>query len=295
MAENTIDFTLHYNLRNKEEHFLDAIVYNECQKQIISSLYQISKVLDLDIDEFNVLVSPAEEGSFVDRLKVVSNNHIVQAALTTLMTLWLNSYFNANIDVSNEAKNNIEAAIQIKQSNLTAEEVMILVQDNPKLQEFCSKYFKSAATNSMITGVDVSAVDNNTNTRIQSTVNSDQFQEHIVESQTNTTIVNGTTVIIASPVLADVKRLKWHGIYNTQHINFSMEDNDFIDLVHNRRVTFEYETSINCDLKIVERKVGNKPATYSYTVLRVHSYLDATHLEENGRRYTRVNHLRDDD
>jgi hypothetical protein len=80
-----------------------------------------------------------------------------------------------------------------------------------------------------------------------------------------------------------------------QHINFSMEDNDFIDLVHNRRVTFEYETSINCDLKIVERKVGNKPATYSYTVLRVHSYLDATHLEENGRRYTRVDHLRDDD
>jgi hypothetical protein len=287
MENNTLKLSMHYILYDDNRHSMNAVVYNECQRQILSSLYQIASILKLDDKDLNISVSAVKPGSVLDILTLDFSKDLFVGAFSALVAGWSNKFFGTKVDISEESKNNIEAAIKIKEGNFTADEALSLVKGNQKLEEYCSKYFKSVSSAAEISGVEVITADNKT--QFVGKVAAKDFHSRIVNTHTDVNIVYGTTIIIASPVLADVKRLKWHGVYNTKPIVFDIEDTYFIDLVHNKQVTFEYETTIKCDIRIEEKKVGHK-TSFKYSIVKVYSYSDAAQLIEGGKHYIKVDH-----
>lgn len=257
---------------------------------MISSLYELADFLEIDRDTFSVEVFSRTEGGVVEWLKVKVSEHadkFIVGALSAFIGAWVVNYFNSDVNLSNITKTDIESAIALKEAGFTQEEAEALVRDNPKLMDFCSKYYKSAVKDSSISSIETS-VENDTTCLYRSSIQAEHFSRHIVETTKTVNVVRGTTLKIASPVLADVKRLKWRGVYNQLPISFSIEDLDFIDKVHNREIQFEYGTTISCDLRIEETRVGNKAPSCKYIVEKVYSWFDGERLEVGGKKYLAV-------
>ena len=288
MSETTsFDFQFHYVLNKPERHSMDAMVFNSCEKQIISSFYQIVELFGLNKDDVMIDVLSREEGGLRENFRVFVKD-FVQPAMIALLAIWAERHFNTDIDNSNVIKNNIEIAQTIKEAGFTQEEAEALIADDPKLMDFCSKYYKALLKEPAVRKVDTT-INNTDNTSYYSgSVSSAKFIEHVVEIKKFSNVIKGTTLKIASPVLADVKRLKWHGIYNQLPISFTIEDFDFIDMVHNKVVKFEYGTTIQCDLRIEETHAGNKVHPPKYIVEKVYSWYDGETLEIGEKRYLSI-------
>ena len=285
MEKNPLDFQFHYILKASGVHSMDAVVYNECEKQLISSIYYLAELFELDKDTISVEVLARGEGGVVEWLRINVGEKVLLPVVIAILTIWAEHYFNSGLDASNETKTNIEAAIALKEAGFTFEEAEALVKDNPKLMDFCSKYYKSAQKDTTLQEIETSLGDEGKMIHFQSSIKAEDFSSHIVEIRKTTNIVRGTTIAVASPVLADVKRLKWRGVYNLISIPFSIEDNNFIDKVHNRQVKFEFGTTIKCDLRIEETQAGSKAPTYKYIVEKVYSWSDGVHYVEGDKSY----------
>ena len=252
---------------------MDAMVFNSCEKQIISSFYQLIELWGINKDDVAIDVLSREEGGVKELFRVFTKDYL-KPVLLTLLTIWAERHFNTDIDNSNVIKNNIEIAQTIKEAGFTQEEAEALVADDPRLMDFCSKYYKALLKEPAVSKVDTTINNTDNTSYYTGSVSSVKFIEHVVEVKKVSNVVKGTTLKIASPVLADVKRLKWHGVYNQFPISFTIEDFSFIDKVHNKQVKFEYGTSIKCDLRIEETHVGNKVPSSRYVVEKVYSWYD---------------------
>lgn len=283
----SFDFQFHYVLNKPERHSMDAMVFNCCEKQIISSFYQLLELWGINKEDVVIDVLSREEGGVKELFRVFTKDYL-KPVLLTLLTIWAERHFNTDIDNSNVIKNNIEIAQTIKEAGFTQEEAEALVADDPRLMDFCSKYYKALLKEPAVSKVDTT-INNTDNTSYYSgSVSSGKFLEYVVEVKKYSNVVKGTTLKIASPVLADVKHLKWRGVYNQLPISFTIEDFDFIDKVHNKVVKFEYGTTIQCDLRIEETHAGNKVHTPKYIVEKVYSWYDGETLEIREKRYLSI-------
>ena len=294
MEKNPLDFQFHYILKASGVHSMDAVVYNECEKQLISSIYYLAELFGLDKDSIVVEVLARGEGGVVEWLRINVGEKVLLPVVIAILTIWAEHYFNSGLDTSNETKTNIESAMALKEAGFTFEEAMALVKDNPKLMDFCSKYYKSAKKDTALQKIETTLGDEEKMIRFQSSIKAEDFSSHIVEIRKSTNVVRGTTITIASPVLADVKRLRWHGVYNLNPISFSIEDNSFIDKVHNRQVKFEFGTTIKCDLRIEETQAGAKAPNYKYIVEKVESWSDGIHYVDGDKSYLIIDDKTDD-
>ena len=285
MEKNLLDFQFHYILKTAGVHSMDAIVYNDCEKQLIASIYYLADLFELDKDAISIEVLARGEGGVKEWLRINVAEKVMLPVVIAILTIWAQHYFNSDMDTSNQTKINIEAAIALKEAGFTFEEAEALVKDNPRLMDFCSKYYKSAQKDTSLQEIETSLGDEGKVIHFQSSIKAADFSTHIVEIRKNTNVIHGTTIAVASPVLADVKRLKWRGVYNLSSIPFTLEDKDFIDKVHNRQVKFEYGTTIKCDLRIEETQAGSKAPTFRYVVEKVHSWSDGVHYVDGDKSY----------
>lgn len=286
----SFDIQFHYYLKEAGLHSMNAVVFNDCEKQLISSLYQLADLMEIDKDAFIVEVLSRGEGGVIEWLKVRLSKNIdsmIATAFAAFVGTWVAYYFNSDINQANVSKTNVETAIALKEAGFTEEEAEALVSNNARLMDFCSKYYKSALKEPKLEKIETS-VDQDTTNLIKTNIRAEHFTKHIVEVVKLLNVVKGTTLKIASPVLADVKRLKWHGVYNQQPIAFTIEDYEFIDKVHNKEVKFEYGTTIKCDLRIEETKAGNKAPSSKYIVEKVYEWYDGEKLEIGDKRYLTI-------
>lgn len=290
LERESFDLQFHYFLKEQGVHSMNAIVFNDCEKQLIASLYQLADILEIDRNGISVEVLSRTEGGVVEWLKVKFSDNIDKMLLTAFSAfvgVWIANYFNSDINQANVTKTTIESAVKLKEAGFTQEEAEALVSDNLRLMEFCSKYYKSAMKEPKLERIETS-VDRDSVNLYKAKINAAYFKQHVVEVKKFSNVVKGTTLKIASPVLADVKRLKWHGVFNQLPISFTIEDFDFIDKVHNRVVKFEFGTTIQCDLRIEETHAGNKVYTPKYVVEKVYSWYDGETLEIGEKRYLSI-------
>ena len=291
MSETTsFDLQFHYYLKEQGVHSMNAVVFNDCEKQLIASLYQLADILEIDRNVIDVEVLSRAEGGVVEWLKVKFSENVdkmILSAFSAFVGVWIAYYFNSEINQANVTKTTIESAVKLKEAGFTQEEAEALVGDNPRLVEFCSKYYKSAIKEPKIERIETS-VDKDSIRLYNANIRADHFVKHIVEIKKFSNVVKGTTLKIASPVLADVKHLKWRGVYNQLPISFTIEDFDFIDKVHNKQVKFEYGTTIQCDLRIEETHAGNKAPTSRYVVEKVYSWYDGEKYVVGEKEYLTI-------
>ena len=61
----SFDFQFHYVLNKPERHSMDAMVFNSCEKQIISSFYQLIELWGINKEDVAIDVLSREEGAGV--------------------------------------------------------------------------------------------------------------------------------------------------------------------------------------------------------------------------------------
>lgn len=208
-----------------------------------------------------------------------------------LGVLWFNArliiFFSPAINKHVETKEVIEAAKALKEGNFTEKEARILIEGDDKLERFTSAHYKTLEKQHGIKKVEATIVAQNLKEPQVSSISRRDFNSHIVENFKGTNTILNTTIKIVSPVLVNVKNLKWKGKFNGETISFAVKDDDFLTDVSNRVVKFESGTSIACDLQIVEsgkRKGANTiRSTKTYIITKVHSWSDGNNIKHAGK------------
>ncbi len=250
------EFTLqvHYFMKDEECHSFNAITHNECERQLLNYIQAIANITNEK--KLELVSDLSEEGGWKDNLKIIASS----ALFTLVISKSLDHFLSPALDPTEQAKNLVETAKIIKESGFTQEEVAPLISNNDEKL-------------------------------LNTTIEKKDFAGHITKKQSRTYKKFGTTILIISPLLVEIKRLKWRGKYNGTDISFIMKDNDFITDVHNQKVSFESGTSIQCDLEIKETikiKNGFETIENHYTVIKVHKWFDGKRAKIDGKDYIAV-------
>ncbi len=280
--KTTFLFQIHYYLEGTNNHCIDAFLHNKYESYLLRAISEISKMSGCD--GIKVILNLSEEGGWKDNIKILSGN----GAFLILLGAFINSHFSPAVDETTDAKNLIEAAVALKEGDFTEEEASILVAGNEKLTKFKSEYYKNVEKDHTIQKIETTLTDCTTsNVIVNKQIVRQEFYTHIIPGEEkNKHEILSTTIYIVSPVLVDIKRMKWHGIFSEEKITFTITDNEFIDQVRNRLVKFDAGTSITCDLTIKEniKYEGNKRKTsLKYIVTKVHAWADGSHYHADGR------------
>ncbi len=125
LERESFDLQFHYFLKEQGVLSMNAIVFNDCEKQLIASLYQLADILEIDRNGISVEVLSRTEGGVVEWLKVKFSDNIDKMLLTAFSAFvgaWIANYFNSDINQANVTKTTIESAVKLKEAGFTQEE-----------------------------------------------------------------------------------------------------------------------------------------------------------------------------
>ncbi|AFJ07643.1 hypothetical protein PI172_2282 [Prevotella intermedia] len=282
------EFTLqvHYFMKDEECHSFNAITHNECERQLLNYIQAIANITNEK--KLELVSDLSEEGGWKDNLKIIASSTL----FILVISKSLDHFLSPALDPTEQAKNLVETAKIIKESGFTQEEVAPLISNNEKLEKFSSVFYQRLDKDPNVIKLQTTLTNSENNEKLlNSTIEKKDFAGHITKKQSRTYKKFGTTILIISPLLVEIKRLKWRGKYNGTDISFIMKDNDFITDVHNQKVSFESGTSIQCDLEIKETikiKNGFETIENHYTVIKVHKWFDGKRAKIDGKDYIAV-------
>ena len=286
MENQELALQIHYFMDEEDRHSINAITHNECERILLSYIQEIARLSQEK--DLELISNLSEEGGWKDNLTILCKNPLFIGFAGIL----LGHFISPAKDSTEKVKDLIEAASKIKESNLTEEETAALIKGEEKLENFASIYYGKLNSDPQVVRVQ-SILTNirNKEQLVNTAIDKKDFEGHIVTKRTRKYKVLGTNILIISPLLVEVKRLKWRGKYNGKEIPFIMKDNDFLTDVHNRKVSFESGTSINCDIEVEETikiRAGYETIEYRYTVITVNQWFDGSHAKIAGKEYTHL-------
>jgi hypothetical protein len=266
-------FQLHYHLFSNDRHCISAIIHNECERYILSSIASLEKYIGCEI---LVDVQAKNEGGIVDNLIISAKKKIPALIISGFIGGWAGSFFRPKDTRTGEIVNKIEILNAIKNNQYTKEEIDYLIRSDKDLQRLTSKYYRKILSVPDIKCISVQAKINNDifikpdKTRI----NRSDFITHLLPEREEIHIekCNDVQIYIISPVLIKGSKILWKGIYNDLPIDFKVVDNEFLMSVYYKRIKFENGIFINCDLNIVNKiKNDNGRVSTTYEVDHVYS------------------------
>lgn len=278
-------FNIHYQF-NDVGHYMDAFIFNKCEYQLLSIIHEVKKLVDADIE---VTVQPLSEGSLWSRLsfstkegKEIKLNWVI--ALIIAITVnplnkttdnifdWAFEYIKDGSYIHNLKleKERLELEKEIRE--LREDSIKHSNKDSQnKLKRRVSNLYTEAKKDQRITSIGFcSSVGNPSSEQI--VINRDSFDNFIInDSMEDEHTVSNVRIDIIAPVLRK-RKIKWHGIYNSQPIAFKLIDLKFRNSVINGDIKFTGGTYIICDLNILTTvdKEGETKIS-GYEVIEVHS------------------------
>lgn len=289
--EKELLLQIHYFLKKANDHNVNAFFHNKYESYLLHEIQEIAKIAGYK--DFEVKLYPSQEGGWIDNLKIILGDNIFSSLFTTLLNAFLNHKYAPAVSKNEDSKNLIEAATALKNGNFTEEEAEILTEDNDKLARFASCYYKNVQKDNAITKIETTLTDNSTQKQlVNNIIERKDFDSHIISNNEKVTDkILSTTIIVISPVLVNIKSVKWKGKYNGENITFTIKDDNFITQVMNREVKFDAGTTLTCDL-IIDQKittfVSRKRIKCTYTVSKVHSWADGSHMQIGNKRYKNI-------
>jgi hypothetical protein len=270
---------LHYYLKDANEHSMEAVAFNECQKNFLLGIKRIQAYLDEPVE---VRVSAKEEGGVVDVLQILTSNPVAIILATAFVTAFFNAKFHPKQPITEETKSKLTNILEIKAAiqsgNLSESEFDHIAENDSGLKKLKSDFFKSARTERSIIKVKLDIPD----PQVIIVVSSAQFDDFILKEKNETDeTTRECKIYIASPILLKGFRGIWRGIHEDEHIDFKVTDKDFLAQVANRSVTFGSGTYLNCQLKtktVVEQNTQKE--SVHHEVVEVINYGEDGGLEQ---------------
>lgn len=283
------NFQLHYFIELYDCHAMDAKIHNKAEQCLLRAISELEKYVG---SEIIIKVEAKQEGGLKEFLNIICNS----PAITAFVGVLVASFFRPAISKTEEIGNRIEIAERIKSGNFSQEEAQILLKNDKTLKNWVSEYYKSLSKEKTLTKIEAS-VHTDADT-FSGTIERKDFKNHIVKEETLTEcrIIEDATIHIVAPVLIDVHKTSWKGIYLNLPIDFKVEDNDFLRQVYNHDIKFGRGSAIICHLQIEDKTImdddGNKGKTKPYyTVKYVTHCEDETNFRFETDRYKKQKNL----
>jgi hypothetical protein len=294
---------IHYFFSDSS-HSMNAIVRNECEREILQIFKEVANSLDFKID----LESEAYiEGGLREFWKVLGKNSSQITLVLAVITVILSRIPVENKELINLQIENLKLDNEIKRQELKAinerlksseevtneivEEVVSKLNQDYKVIWHKSNFYRKLNFYPKVVKLTTNKLDDNNNPiDEEKIVSREEFGKFILHSDEFPEYTDEEAVIdIISPVLKKGK-FSWKGFYKDEIIAFQMKDKEFKNLVLNKQIEFVNGIAIKCVLQ-QKRKIddyGNIRIIKS-NVLTVLEILKSDEREETeqGKKYKR--------
>lgn len=267
---NTIE--IHYWF-NDGSHTMDAVVFNQCEHEILGIINEIAVKLNVQID---IDVEPLGEGGLRAWLKLIGEQkhaikiafimflftEVISTPLTTTLeyitTKTLDSFFeDSEIKALEKEKKKTELEYDIAKTKLETQKLCDSIDEN-KIKKKRSNYFETASRCEKIDKISITITDTNKALKyLPKEILSTDFPNFVLTTDDIAPDEDETAIIeIVSPVLKKGK-YAWLGIYNGKVIQFKMKSMEFKTMVQTGEVPFKNGSSIQCHL-VANKKIDSE-------------------------------------
>lgn len=299
-------FEIHYHLLEKS-HSMNALVKNKCEAEFLAVANEVAEILGVQL----VWESQAlEEGGIREIWAAIgSNNSQIALIVSVLALVWsmVPQTDQELVDLQKE-----ETRLSIEEKKLEIEKLKKelekeapskealksaskIANDSYKVVTRRSNFYKSISGYEKVYQVGFSSLDiENRHLEDERIVESSDFRKFIVTSNELKPLeIKSARIEIVSPVLKEGKA-KWKGIYEGEHISFSMDDREFKSAVLSRQISFKNGSEIVCVL-LIHKKIDElgEVVTSGYSVDVVLENIESGLPKETpqGKRYRHTQKL----
>lgn len=270
IVENSNGIQFHYYFKD-DSHSIDSILRNECEKEILFILKEISDTLNLELE---IETLPPEEGGFKEKWKLLGKNAAQISLIVSVAAIIISRFPVENEELTNLQIENLKLDNELKRKELeklnlefiqdddkisveTVKDSVELTNKNYKISWRKSNLYKKLNSYKKVDSIDILRLNNNKPVGAPRAVFKNEFSKFILKTDElpNQEILNAKIDVI-SPAIKRGK-FKWKGFYENNIINFLMEDYEFNYKVLNGNILFSNRYSIEADM-IQERKINNE-------------------------------------
>jgi len=254
---------------NDDSHSINSIFRNECEKEILLIINEISETLGLELE---ILTFPTEEGGFKEKWKLFGKNApqitlIVAIALGVLSRYPVENKELTELQIENLQLDNELKRKELEKLNLdgvkddsviSPKEVsdsINLVNKNYKISWRRSNLYKKLDSYPKVYQIDVTRLQDDEPVGSVRTVEKNDFSKFILRTDELPSLrLERATIDVAAPAIK--RKFRWKGFYNEVVINFLIEDFDFNNKVFSGQMRFSNHYSIEVEMTL-ERKINH--------------------------------------
>lgn len=260
-VESVNSLQLHYFFSDNS-HSIDAVLRNECEKELLNLFRDISDTLALTI---RLESEPAEEGGFIETWNFLGNNPIQITLIISIATIILSRFPVKNKELNELQLENLRLDNQIKKKELEKlnleflqnktdltedklKESVNLVVKNYKTSWRKSNFFKKLQNYSKVQSIEIQRIKDKIPVGPPRKISKSSFSNFILNSDDLPEINNREAIIdVISPAIKS-GNFRWKGFYNKDIITFEMKHEAFKLLVLNGDVRFSNRFSIEVNM-----------------------------------------------
>ena len=293
MADLSITIDLHYFMKDKNLHDMDASVNHKCGQSLVNVINNLGDVFDEDVQ---VDIAAIGKGGFKDIYKVIVRNIKSESAFVALLTCLLTHFIGVapSSDETQKQLNRVEIISKIKEGEFSENEINFIITGDPKYIKNRNSFYHSLNKEPNVAKVTCTALNNESNEKIldHSCIEKKDFEDQIITKESKEVIDEyaACSILVTSPVLMQGHTSGWRGLFNNQPIIFKIMDKAFLEKVYSKEVAFAVGTTLMCDLKVISEtkfdEVGHElETTRVYSISNVVSYTEANDLPEKKKLY----------
>ncbi|MDQ1164881.1 hypothetical protein [Flavobacterium sp. SORGH_AS_0622] len=291
MNEFYNQFELHYYFSDNS-HGFDAIIRNECEKELLLLFEEIINDLDIKIA---IEAKPPQNGGFIEIWEFIGTNKETITLIVSIITLILSripvqnrkltKLQIENLELDNQLKREELKKLGIKNVDKIDENLLKKITDflikNYKIFWRRSNFFKKITQYKRINKITVNKLLNYHPSSEIKTLRLGDFEQFILFDENIPDIVDQTEIIDLISSALKQGKFKWKGFLNSQIIDFEMQDENFKqhvfhgDIKHTNKVRLKVK--LNFSRKIDE--TGRIKITRYYVTNVLNYYIDNIEYE----------------
>jgi len=290
---------LHYFFSDNS-HGMDAVVRNECEKELLHVYKEIASTLDLRL---LLQAEPSEEGGFIEFWKFIGDNAVQITVIVSAAAIFLSRIPVENKKLTKLQIENLELENEIKRKELQElrlkslkegvnreliTKVVELLNLNYRIIWRRSNFYKKLIAYRRIGKISSQRFNDEKSIGTERVNKQSEFPKFILDTDDLPDItVEEAGIDLISPVLKPGK-FQWKGFFNEDIISFLMLDSDFAKMVQHGDIRLNNKVSIITRLQQSRRIDENGHIKYfgSKVLIVIEYVIDGiSTLTENGKEY----------
>jgi hypothetical protein len=268
IIEKSNGLQFHYFFKD-ESHTINSVLRNECEKEILFIIKEISETLGLQLE---LETFPTEEGGFKETWNFLGKNSpqitlIVAIALGVLSRFPVENKELTTLQIENLELDNELKRMEIEKLNLDRlqdsdeldQEIVAdsleIVNKNYKISWRKSNLYKKIDSYPKIDSIEVVRLQDGKPVGSPRTVQKNDFSKFTLRTDELPKLeLEKARIDVIAPAIK--RKFRWKGFYNEEIVNFLMEDFDFSNKVFNGQIHFSNHYAIEAEMT-QDRKINH--------------------------------------